>query len=85
MATKPKQITMTGMPKRDAVGKAAAKYLKAVEALDEAKDAREEAASALVKIMREKRRQQIRVEGTLISLRHMEAQDALKIKKPKNP
>ena len=39
----------------------------------------------LVKIMRAKRRHQIRVEGTLVTLRHLEAQDVLKIKRPKNP
>lgn len=43
------------------------------------------AAGTLTNHMREKKRQQIRARGVLILLRHLDAQDVLKVKKTKQP
>ena len=43
------------------------------------------AGDRLVYMMRDKTRQQIRVDGVLILLRHMDASDLLKVKHAKNP
>ena len=81
----PKQKTLGLKVKTDAVGKAARKYVNARTIMFEAKEDAETAASTLVKIMREKKRKDIKVDGMIITLKHVEAQDALAIKKVKQP
>ena len=78
-----KQQELGNMPPRDAVGDAAVKYLKAREKAVTAKEKAEDASKELVAAMRSKRRKDIKVEGVIITLSHMEAQDKLKVKKPK--
>jgi hypothetical protein len=80
---KGKQAEMKGLGKRDAVGRAAKKFLGAREGVTSAKEALEDASATLVKLMREKRRQEIKIEGVIVSLRHIESQDMLKVRRPK--
>lgn len=86
MAAKKKavQTELKGMPKRDAVGKAALAYLIKREAVAEAKTEMQNAAAKLVKIMREKKRKDIRADGRLITLQRVQ-EDTLKVRKPKEP
>ncbi|MHC4120614.1 MAG: hypothetical protein ACYSWO_24235 [Planctomycetota bacterium] len=82
MARKPKQGTLPGVNVTpDEVGKAAKAYLKAIEKADDAKAHKEEACAKLVETMKKKRRRTISVEGRTITLRHVEAQDMIKVKK----
>jgi hypothetical protein len=83
--TKPKakQTELKGMPKRDALGKAASKYIKLRDKLADAKEDLLDQAATVVKLMREKRRKQIKVDGVNVTLKHVESQDLLKISKPK--
>ena len=67
--------------KIDAVGKAAKAYLKAIETADKAKSKKETACAKLVETMREFKRRTINVDGKSITLRHVEAQDQIKVKK----
>ena len=69
--------------KTDAVGRAAKAYLKARDALATAKENADDAAANLVKKMRDSKRQSINVEGHVVTLKHVEAQDALTVKKAK--
>lgn len=81
---KQKQAEMKGKGfSVDAVGASAKKYLQARDETVKAKEALEVAASRLVKMLREKKRKTIRVAGVTITLGHKEAQDLLKISKPK--
>jgi len=67
--------------KVDAVGKAAKAYLKAIDAENKAKTKKDAACATLVEQMREHKRRTINVDGRSISLRHVEAQDQIKVKK----
>ena len=67
--------------KVDEVGIAAKAYLKAIDAEAKAKTKKEGACATLVATMREKKRRTINVDGKCITLRHLEAQDILKVKK----
>jgi len=78
------QSELKCMPKRDPIGKAAKIYLDACRDIVLAKEEADEASTALVKIMRLKKRKDIRIEGVIITLQRMEAQDKLKVKKPKS-
>lgn len=69
--------------KRDAVGKAAIAYLEALENVAAAKENKETAAEKLIAQMHGAGRDSIKLEGVVITLRQMEAQEILKIKKPK--
>jgi len=80
---KTKQLGLSGMPKLDKVGKAAKKYLAAREGVDTAKADYTSAAMSLVNELRKSKRQQIKVEGVTITLKHVVAQDLLKVTKPK--
>ena len=81
--TKAKQLPLKIRTKTDAVGRAAKKYLKARGNLAGAKENLNDSAEALVKIMRTKKRKDIKIEGVIITVSHIEAQDMLKVKKPK--
>jgi hypothetical protein len=82
MARKPKATQGKLLDvKPDEVGKAAQHYLKAIEKADDAKADKEEACAKLVEVMKKKRRRTISVEGRTITLRHVEAQDMIKVKK----
>ena len=80
---KQEQGTLSNMPKRDKVGRLAKKYIKARDAVTDAKDDAVAAGVALVKAMTQTERAEIKVDGITITLRHVESQDVLKIKKPK--
>jgi len=67
--------------KVDEVGKAAKAYLKAIDAEGKAKAKKEAACAVLVETMRSKKRRTINVDGKNITLRHLDAQDVLKVKK----
>lgn len=73
------------MPGPDEVGILGKEYLKRCDELDEAKEKKSLAGDKLVHMMRDKKRNQIRVDGVLILLRHMDASDLLKVKHAKNP
>jgi hypothetical protein len=73
------------MPGPDEVGVLGKEYLNRCDELDVAKEKKQSAGDALVRRMRESKRQQIRVDGVLILLRHMDAADLLKVKHAKNP
>ncbi len=73
------------MPAMDECGVLGKEYLNRCDELDTAKEKKTSAGDALVRRMRESKRQQIRVEGVLILLRHMDAADLLKVKHAKNP
>ena len=88
MSRKPKQdqaqqTEMVEVGKRDAIGRLAIGLLDARSALETAKETVESAASELIEAMHQAERSEIRVEGLTITLRHVDAQDVLKIKKPK--
>ena len=88
MSRKPKQdqaqqTEMVEVGKRDAIGRLAIGLLDARKALETAKETVESAASKLIEAMHQAERSEIRVEGLTITLRHVDAQDVLKIKKPK--
>ena len=78
-----KQEEMVEVGKRDAVGKAAVAYLEAIENVAAAKENKETAAEKLIAQMHSGERNSIKLEGVVITLRQMEAQEILKIKKPK--
>jgi hypothetical protein len=78
-----KQGILPGTPEPDEVGKAAEKYLSAVDDFNEAKDDCATKAGDLVALMRQHKRNQIRVNGKLILCKHLDAQDVLKVKKVK--
>ena len=80
---KPIQKDMKLEVKVDAVGRAAKAYLKSRDALATAKEAADTTAATLVKKMREHKRQSINVEGHVVTLKHVEAQDAIMVKKAK--
>ena len=67
--------------KMDVVGKAATAYLSSITAADKAKTKKDAACATLVEQMREHKRRTINVDGRSISLRHVEAQDQIKVKK----
>jgi len=67
--------------KQDEVGKAAESYLKSVDAAAKAKDKQASSCALLVELMRKKRRKSISLKGKTITLRHVEAQDQIKVKK----
>ena len=77
------QTVMKNLPKRDKVGRLAKKYVKARDAVTDAKEDAVQAGVALVKAMGEADRVEVKVDGITITLRHVESQDVLKIKKPK--
>jgi hypothetical protein len=79
---RPKQQELLKV-KRDKVGRAAAAYLKARDILADAKEDVIEKALKLVKLLRDAKRKEIKVEGTIITLRHVESQDLLRVKKPR--
>ena len=81
--TKSKQTEMPEVGKRDAMGKAAMVYLESVENLAAAKENKETAAESLIAQMHSASRDSIKLEGVVITLRSVEAQEVLKIKKPK--
>ena len=78
-----KQEEMAEVGKRDAVGKAAIAYLEAIENVAAAKENKETAAEKLIGQMHGAGRNSIKLEGVIITLREVEAQEVLKIKKPK--
>lgn len=82
---KAKQLKLPIKTKIDATGRAAKKFLKARSDLTNAKESMCDTAEALVKIMRAKKRKDIKIEGVIITVSHIEAQDMLKVKKPKQP
>lgn len=73
------------MPGPDEVGMLGKDYLNRCDELDTAKEKKSMAGDKLVHMMRDKKRNQIRVDGVLILLRHMDASDLLKVKHAKNP
>ena len=73
------------MPGPDECGVLGKEYLNRCDELDTAKEKKQSAGDALVRKMRDGKRQQIRVDGVLILLRHMDAADLLKVKHAKNP
>ncbi len=73
------------IPGPDECGVLAKEYLTRCEEFETAKKSKLTASTALVRRLREHDRQQIRVDGVLISMRHMEAADLLKVKNAKNP
>ena len=88
MSRKPKQdqaqqTEMVEVGKRDAIGRLAIGLLDARKALETAKETVESATSKLIEAMHQAERSEIRIEGLTITLRHVDAQDVLKIKKPK--
>lgn len=71
------------MPQRDMLGKAAETYLEALDDENDARKTREKAAEELSKLMKEKGKDSIVVDGRTISLRYKEAVEALVVKKNK--
>lgn len=80
---KAKQTSLKLKVKTDAVGRAAKKYLKTRKAVESSKLDYAEASIGLVKVMRKEKRDQIKLEGVIVTLRHVEAQDMMKVTKPK--
>ena len=73
------------MPGPDECGVLAKEYLDRCDEFDTARKRKVSASNALVRRMRESKRSQMRVDGVLISLRHMDAADLLKVKNAKTP
>lgn len=69
---------------QDAVGEAASKFLRKRELVEEAKHDLDVASAALVGALRAAQRREIRVEGLLITITRVEAQDKIKVKKPQD-
>ena len=79
------QPELAGMPPMDEVAILGKDYLNRCDELDTAKEKKQTAGDALVRKMRDSKRQQIRVDGVLILLRHVDSADLLKVKHAKNP
>lgn len=83
---KAKQEQLAGVNvEPDEVGVCAETYLDRLDDVDTAKEKAQTARDALVAIMRDKRRREIHVKGVTVLLRHMDAQDIIKVKKSKQP
>lgn len=80
---KPKQTTLANMPEPDAVGKAAEKYLDAIDDVDDAKHRKTEEKKNLIDVMRKHRRMEITVRGVTFEVEHKLEQWDLKAKRPK--
>lgn len=76
------QAELGGMPEPDECGKAARAYLEARNAVEDAKEVQVAAGTELASLLRAKKRVQIKVDGVLITLRHVN-EDVLKVSKPK--
>ena len=68
---------------RDAVGRAAIAYLEARQNVEDAKENLESAGEKLIVQMQNANRTEIKVEDVTIALRHIESQDWLRVRKPK--
>ena len=76
------QGTLEGVDvKPDLVGAPAIEYLESIGKTADAKKTQEMACATLVATMKEHRRRTINVQGKVITLRHVDAQDVLKVKK----
>lgn len=78
------QEDLPGMPKPDAVGRAARAYVQANDDLETAKDAVVSTARAAIVALKKAGRREITVDGCTIKYIHKEAVDRLTIKRPKN-
>ena len=73
------------MPPPDELVKKARYYILKLADAETAKDAKDKAATEFVAMMREKKRVQLRIDGAIITVKHREAADLIKISHPKEP
>lgn len=81
---RPEQLPLAGIKvKLDATGKAAQRFGKALEALEDAQDEKGAASEALIKAMKKAKRLRITVNGYDFQIIHEGPKDKVKVTKPK--
>lgn len=80
-----KEPELPGIPPTDELVKKARHYIEMCDDLESAKDAKDKAAIEFVAMMREKKRSQLRIDGAIITVKHREAADLIKVSHPKEP
>ena len=76
---------LLGMPPPDELVKKGRHYIQMLADAETAKDAKDKAAIEFVAMMREKKRGSLRIDGAIITVKHREAADLIKVSHPKEP
>lgn len=77
------QKELGNAPSRDEVGKAAKEYKDSIDAVDQAKHNRLMKMEDLAGVMKKHKRLEVSVEGVTFFLKHKDAIDEIKVKRPK--